>query len=340
MDLLITGGAGFIGSTIASAAIEAGHRPIILDNLVTGRREFTEGRAFYEGDIADTALVHRIIDENPDIAAVVHCAALIVVPQSVTQPGAYYRANVIGTLTLVETLLSRGVTDIVFSSSASIYEPDADFTVGESSGLNPLSPYARTKMMVEAILADLAVATDLRALSLRYFNPIGSDPAFRTGLQLRTPSHALGKLIEARETGRPFTITGGDYPTRDGTGIRDYVHVWDLAQAHVAALERFEQALDGERHAVINLGTGSGTTVRELVSAFEQVTGESMPVVEAPRRAGDSVGAFTRSDKASRLLDWSTRYSVTEGIAHTLEWFERRGAILPDLAAQERLARV
>ncbi len=332
MDILITGGAGFIGSTVASAAIEAGHRPVLLDDLSTGRREFAAGRTLYEGDIADTALVHRILDENPGISAVVHCAARIVVPESVAQPGAYYRTNVVGTLDLVETLLARGVRDVVFSSSASIYEPDADFTVDEQSALGPQSPYARTKAMVESILGDLAGASELRALSLRYFNPIGSDPSYRTGLQLRTPSHALGRLIEARETGVPFTITGTDYPTPDGTGIRDYVHVWDLARAHVAALERFETALDGASHAVLNLGTGRGTTVRELVAAFEDVTGERLPVIDAPRRPGDSVGAYTRSDRAARLLGWTTAYDVRDGIAHTLEWFARRGAVLPDLA--------
>lgn len=332
MDVLITGGAGFIGSTIASAAIDAGHRPVLLDDLSTGRREFTVGRVFYEGDIADTALLHRILDDHPGIAAVVHCAARIVVPESVARPAEYYRTNVASTLTLVETLLARGVTDLVFSSSASIYRPDDDLTVDESSALLPLSPYARTKLVVETMLADLAAATDLRALSLRYFNPIGADPALRTGLQLPAPSHALGKLIEARDSGRPFTITGDDFPTRDGSGIRDYVHVWDLATAHVAALERFDLALDGRDSAALNLGTGAGTTVRELVAAFEDVTGEPMPLTTAPRRPGDSVGAFTRSDRAARLLDWRAERGVRNGIADTLAWFDRRPDVLADLA--------
>lgn len=332
MDILVTGGAGFIGSTVVSAALDAGHRPVILDDLSTGRVEFTEGRTFYRGDIADAALVHRILDENPRIEAVVHCAARIVVPESVADPAGYYRANVFRTLDLVETLLSRGVRDLVFSSSASVYVPDEDFTVDEESGLGPSSPYARTKLMVEQILADLAAATELRALSLRYFNPIGADPQLRTGLQLAAPSHALGKLITSAETGEAFSLTGVDYPTADGTGIRDYVHVWDLARAHVAALERFDKALDGAGHGVINLGAGRGTTVRELVRTFEEVVGRPVPVVESPRRPGDSVGAYTRSDKAARLLDWTTERSVADGIADTLAWFERRREILPDLA--------
>jgi UDP-glucose 4-epimerase len=332
MDILITGGAGFIGSTIASAAIDAGHRPVVLDNLVTGRREFTEGRTFYEGDIADRALVHRILDENPGIAAVVHCAALIVVADSVARPLDYYRANVTKTLDLVETLVERGCTRLLFSSSASLYRPSDDFSVDESSALAPTSPYARTKLVVEGLLADAAAATDLGVLSLRYFNPIGADPQLRTGLQLAAPSHALGQLLDKHRAGQPFGLTGVDYPTRDGSGIRDYVHVWDLALAHVAALERFDTALDGDRCAAVNLGTGTGTTVRELVAAFEEVTGDRVDVVEHPRRPGDSAGAYTRSDKARRLLGWEAQRTVHQGIADSLAWFERRPSVLPDLA--------
>ena len=220
MKVLIAGGAGFIGSTIASCLLDAGHQPVILDNLVTGRREFCEGRPFYEGDIADPALLDRIFDEHPDITAVVHCAALIVVPESVERPVHYYRENVAKTLEFVDHLIGKGVTRLLFSSSASIYEPGEDFTVDEGSDLTALSPYARTKLIVEQMLGDITAATPLRVLSLRYFNPIGADPKMRTGLQLPAPSHALGKLIEAYRAERPFPVTGVDYPTRDGSGIR------------------------------------------------------------------------------------------------------------------------
>ncbi len=332
MDVLITGGAGFIGSTIASAAIDAGHRPVIVDNLVTGRAEFAADRAFYEGDIADRDLIERILDENPAIEAVIHCAALIVVPDSVADPIAYYRANVTKTLDLVETLAQRGITRLVFSSSASIYRAGADFTVDESSELAPTSPYARTKVVVEGMLEDIAAATGLRVLSLRYFNPIGADPQLRTGLQLRAPSHALGKLISARADGVAFQVTGDDYDTADGSGIRDYVHVWDLALAHVAALERFDDAVGADGYRVVNLGTGTGTTVLELVAAFERVTGEPLAVTRAPRRPGDQVGAYTRSELAHQLLGWRAERTLEEGIADTLTWFGRRGELLPDLA--------
>lgn len=335
MKVLIAGGAGFIGSTIGSCLLDAGHEPVILDNLVTGRREFCEGRPFYEGDIADPVVLDRIFADHPDIAAVVHCAALIVVPESVQHPIHYYRENVAKTLDFVDHLIGKGVTRLLFSSSASIYQPNDDFTVDEDSAINGMSPYARTKQMVEQMLADIAVATPMRVLSLRYFNPIGADPKMRTGLQVPTPSHALGKLIEAHRNGRPFPVTGVDYPTRDGSGIRDYVHVWDLADAHLRALETFDTLFRGEsRNTAINLGTGTGTTVLEFVEAFNAVTGPPVTVVPSPRRPGDQAGAYTRSTRAAELLGWRAEHTVTDGIRDTLAWFERRDEILPDLAGR------
>ncbi|MFC4010647.1 UDP-glucose 4-epimerase GalE [Nonomuraea purpurea] len=324
MRVLITGGAGYIGSTVASACLDAGISPVILDSLVTGRREFAQGRVFYEGDISDGALIDKIFAENPDIEAVVHCAALIVVPDSVADPIGYYRANVAKSLEFVDHLIRNGCTRMIFSSSASIYQAGEDHTVDEESPLDPQSPYARTKAVCEAMFADIAAGSPVKILSLRYFNPIGADPQMRTGLQLRRPSHALGKMIEAHEDRVPFRITGTHYPTRDGTGIRDYVHVWDLATAHVAALRRFDDLDAG----VINLGTGAGTTVRELADAFNRVVDRPIEVVEAPPRPGDVAGAFTRSDRAERLLGWRARYSIEEGIRHSLEWADVRGSRL------------
>jgi UDP-glucose 4-epimerase len=329
VKVLIAGGAGFIGSTIASACLDAGVTPVIVDNLVTGRREFTEGRIFYEGDISDAALIGKVFAEHPEITAAIHCAALIVVPESVSRPIHYYRENVSKTLEFAAALIEQGCRRLVFSSSAAIYRPGEDFTVDEQSSLEPLSPYARTKAMVEQMLADVTAAHDLSVLSLRYFNPIGADPALRTGLQLPSPSHALGKIISAYESGQPFTITGTDYPTRDGTGIRDYIHVWDLAQAHLAALDRFDQVLDGAHgHRAINLGTGTGTTVRELVAAFESAAGVTLPVVEVDRRPGDTVGAYTRSSLAYDLLGWKAQMSIEQGIRDSLCWSKKRPQVL------------
>lgn len=331
MKVLVSGGAGFIGSTIASACIDSGITPVILDSLVTGRREFTEGRVFFEGDIADGALIDRIFAEHPEIGAVVHCAALIVVPESVGDPLGYYEANVAKSLAFVSHLLRNGCGRLIFSSSASIYEPGADFSVDEDSGIDPQSPYARTKAICETMFADIAATQDIRVLSLRYFNPVGADPTMRTGLQLRRPSHALGKMIEALEEGTSFRITGTDYPTRDGSGIRDYVHVWDLATAHLAALRAFDTVLgDGRRSTAINLGTGTGTTVNELLEAFDSCVDTPLGVVRADRRPGDVAGAYTRSARARELLGWEPVYSLAEGIRHSLEWTAHRDRILTD----------
>ena len=326
MKVLIAGGAGFIGSTVASACSDAGISPVILDSMVTGRREFTAGHAFYQGDIADGPLIDRIFAEHPGIGAVIHCAALIVVPDSVADPVGYYRANVAGSLEFTAHLLRNGCPRLIFSSSAAIYRASEDLSVDEESAIDPQSPYARTKAMCEAMFADIAAAEPIRVLSLRYFNPIGADPKMRTGLQLRRPTHALGKMIQACDDGVPFQITGTDWPTRDGSGIRDYIHVWDLATAHVAALTRFD-ALPGPVTA-INLGTGTGTTVRELLAAFNRVGGHPVEAHEAPRRPGDVAGAFTRVGRAERLLGWRPRYDVAEGIRHSLQWAARRDEML------------
>jgi UDP-glucose 4-epimerase len=199
VKVLVAGGAGYIGSTVASACSDAGITPVILDSLVTGRREFTAGHAFYAGDIADGPLIDRVFAEHPDIDAVIHCAALIVVPDSVADPVRYYRENVAKSVAFAEHLLRNGARRLIFSSSAAIYRPGPDLAVDEDSPVDPQSPYARTKAMCEAIFADVAAATPLRVLSLRYFNPIGADPKMRTGLQLPSPTHALGKMIQAHE---------------------------------------------------------------------------------------------------------------------------------------------
>jgi UDP-glucose 4-epimerase len=179
------------------------------------------------------------------------------------------------------------------------------------------------------MFADIAASQPIRVLSLRYFNPVGADPKMRTGLQLRRPTHALGKIIQAYSDGDPFQITGTDWPTRDGSGIRDYVHVWDLAVAHVAAITRFD-ALPGPVN-VINLGSGSGTTVRELLAAFNQVADRPVEAREAARRPGDVAGAYARAGRAERLLGWRPQYGITEGIRHSLEWAALRGQILGDV---------
>jgi UDP-glucose 4-epimerase len=331
VKILVTGGAGYLGSITAKALEAAGHVPVVLDSLLTGPHAFVRDRIFYEGDVADRELVRRIVDEHPDLDATIHMAARIVVPESVEKPYEYYRDNVAKSLELFDQLVALGKPRVVFSSSASLYAITDEFEVREDDPLDPTSPYARTKRMIEQVLEDMAVATDLRAIMLRYFNPIGSDPDLESGIYAKEPSHVLGQLVMAARGRQPgFTITGTDLPTRDGTGIRDYLHVWDLARAHVRAVERFDRVIDtvGAPSVVINLGRGEGVTVRELVSAFERVSGRTLAITEAPPRPGDAVGAYANVDRSHALLDWQTELTLDEGIASALEWADRRLEVL------------
>ncbi|HAL15804.1 MAG TPA: UDP-glucose 4-epimerase GalE [Anaerolineaceae bacterium] len=334
MKFLITGGAGYIGSTIASAMEDSGHTPVILDNLSVGKREFTRGRSFYQADIADQTALETIFRDHPDISAVIHCAALAIVPESVERPYQYYRENVAKSLELFRTLNQLGCKRVLFSSSASIYDIVPGFMVTEDSPLNPSSPYARTKFMMEMVLRDFCAAYGMRGIALRYFNPIGADPKMRSGIHVERPSHVLGKLVDVALGNLPyFELTGVHWPTRDGSGIRDYIHVWDLAAAHLAAVTNFDAVFEragnpSDNYLVINLGTGRGVTVREIVTAFENVFGKKVPLREMPPRPGDVAGAYANADTAGRLLGWEATSSIEQGIASALKWGEVRKSIL------------
>ncbi len=334
MKFLITGGAGYIGSTVASALEDAGHTPIIIDSLVTGRVEFTKGRIFYQADIADAAALARIFADHPDIQACLHCAALIVVPESVSEPYLYYRENVAKSLELFMNLHRLDCDKVVFSSSAAIYGTVPGFMVTEESPLEPNSPYSRTKYMMEMVLSDYCQAYGMQGIALRYFNPIGADPQMRSGIHVKEPSHVLGKLVETALGINPeFHITGTEYETRDGTGIRDYIHIWDLARAHVLGLTDFDAVFaragnPENNYLVINLGTGHGVTVRELVTAFEKVYGRTIEKREMPPRPGDVAGAYANADTALRLLKWQAEFPIEQGIADALKWGQVRNQIL------------
>lgn len=327
MKVLITGGAGYIGSTVASACEDAGHEVVILDDFSTGRREFIGERVLYEGDIADSELLDKIFDEH-SIDAVVHCAAKIIVPESVAEPLTYYDNNVAKTVHLLAALQRNQVPRFLFSSSASIYAPDENFVVTEESPLQPGSPYARTKYLVELILEDFTKASDVRVLSLRYFNPIGTDPKLRSGQQLEKPSHVLAKLLEAWQNHDTFTVTGVEWPTRDGSGIRDFIHVWDLARAHVAALEHFDEATAQNPYEVFNIGTGNGVTVKELAASFEEISGDPLKVQFGPPRPGDVAGVYTVSSKAKDVLDWEATLTETEAVRDAITWLPKRKEML------------
>ena len=330
MKVLITGGAGYIGSTVANALEARGHTPVVLDSLVTGKMVFTKGKVFYQGDIADKQILKIIFEEHPDIFCTIHCAARIVVPESVEQPYLYYYENVCKSLELFKNLEVLGFPQVIFSSSASVYG-SVSGEVTEASPLLPDSPYARTKYMMEMVLKDLTTATNLRGISLRYFNPIGSDPDLRTGVHVEYPSHVLGKLVDTALGKLPtFLITGTNWPTRDGSGIRDYIHIWDLANAHVNAVEKFDDCLENanSRYVVLNLGTGRGVTVKELLGAFENVYGQAISKTDALPRPGDIEGAYANADLALRLIDWKSGLDLEDGIRTALAWGKKRKEIL------------
>lgn len=322
MKVLITGGAGYIGSTTAWALKDAGHEPIIFDSLVNGRREFAEAHTFYKGDIGDAGALRQVFKNHPDIEAVIHCAALIIVPESVSRPYEYYRENVSKSVEMFRTLCDVGCKTIVFSSSAAIYDIIPKFKVTESSPTRPNSPYSRTKLVMEFALEDFCNAYGMKGIALRYFNPVGADPKMRCGPYAKNATHLLNGLVEVALGKRPeFLITGTQFETRDGTGIRDYLHVWDLARAHVCAVEKAKSLFSNAGgYRVINLGTGDGTTVREFVTAFEKVWGKAIPKREAPPRPGDIAAYYADATLARELLGWKTELSLEQGIRDALTW--------------------
>ena len=329
MKVLVTGGAGYIGSTVCSALSDSGHSVVILDSLVKGEPTFMAGRTFYKGDISDQDILLRILDEHPDVSAVIHCAARIVVPESVKHPYLYYKENVSKSLEFFRNLSRENINKIVFSSSASIYEATSGIMVTEQSIIKPINPYARTKLAIELVLEDFCIAYGMKAISLRYFNPIGADPKMRSGPYDQSPTHIFGKLLSVSNGEQSFfEITGYEWPTRDGTGIRDYVHIWDLSLAHVKAIENFDTIVNGESSFVpINLGTGTGTTVMEFIKSFEEVRGVEIKKKKSIPRPGDSAGVFASNERAKILLDWTPRMSLEQGIADGIKWSNKKSSV-------------
>lgn len=330
MKVLVVGGAGYIGSTICSALAEAGHKPVILDSLVKGRYEFTEGHIFYKGDIADKEILKKIWSEQGVIDCAIQLAAFISVPESVSYPYEYYQNNVAKGIEFFHYLNDLGCKNIIFSSSASVYGNSKEMQVTEEYPVSPESPYAKTKAMTEQILKDYSVAYGMNVIALRYFNPIGVDPKFRSGSFIENPSHLLGILLQALQSeDKQMTITGVDYQTRDGSAIRDYIHVWDLALAHISAVEKIVGEKDEQgTFEIVNIGRGDGVTVKEFVNAFEQVVGEKLNILEGPPRDGDVAGAYAVCDKARNYLGWKTRFTIEQAIRDALIWEERKKNIL------------
>jgi UDP-glucose 4-epimerase len=277
----------------------------------------------YVGDFADDDILDAIIAEHGDLDLVVHCAGRTVVADSVADPVGYYDVNVSRTVQLVASLTRRGVSRLIFSSSAAVYGTAPDRVISEETTALPANAYGRGKLIVEQMLTDVCAGTPLSALSLRYFNPIGTDPQRRTGPYDSRGGDVMSRLLEAAATGAPFTINGNDWPTEDGTPVRDFVHVWDVARAHVIAAHRWPLG-EGSAHEVINLGSGHGTTVRQLAEIFNSVAPRPVEIRYAGRRQGDIAGGWTAIEKAARLLGYGAERTVEDGVRDAIAWAGQR----------------
>jgi UDP-glucose 4-epimerase len=321
VKVLVTGGAGFIGSTVALALRDNGDDPVLLDDLSTGDPAFLRTFPHYVGDIADAPLVRRILQEHASIAVTVHCAARTVVAESVEQPLEYYTANVGKTVQFLDALITGGCTRVVFSSTAAVYGTTVTRLITEDSPARPETPYARTKAMVEQILTDVCATTPLTAVSLRYFNPLGCDPGLRSGPVHPPSALAIQALIDAAASDRPFRINGNDWDTADGTPLRDFVHVWDVALAHVAVVHNWPTTA---RHEIVNVGSGVGTTVRQLAEVFNRLVETPVAIEYGERRAGDVVGGYTSTERARTLFGWVPTRTVEDAVTDALRWAEHR----------------
>src|SRR5437870_2913834 len=322
MRVLVTGGAGYIGSHTAKVLARSGFEPIVLDNLSTGHRGAVKWGPLVEGDISDSELIREVI-ETHRIQAVVHFAGLAYVGESVRRPRQYFETNVSGTLKLLDAMADMWVKHVVFSSSCATYGIPASVPIREDQLQNPINPYGESKRMVERILAWYGEAYGLRWTALRYFNAAGADPDGELGEKHSPETHLIPLAIQAALGEKPaLEIYGTDYLTPDHTAIRDYTHVRDLAEAHVTALRHM---LKSPENAAVNLGTGKGHSVRQVVAAVERVSGRRVLVREAQRRPGDPPELVADPAKARELLGWKPRHSSLENIVQTAwNWHNSR----------------
>jgi UDP-glucose 4-epimerase len=319
MSILITGGAGYIGSHMAHHLIEAGEEIVVLDNLSTGvEQNLPRGIAFVRGDIADQALVSKLMQTH-GVDSVIHFAGSIVVPESVEKPLEYYANNTSGARSLIETAIRQGVGNFIFSSTAAVYGTPKVLPVSEDSPTIPDSPYGRSKLMTEWMLQDAAAAHPLKFGILRYFNVAGGDPKGRTGQSTPRATHLIKRACQVA-TGQVshLTIFGTDYDTPDGTGVRDYIHVSDLVDIHQCVLNHLRK---GGESLLINCGYGRGFSVRQVAATVERVAGQKLAIEEAPRRPGDMASVVANTAKLSKVLGWKPKYDDLDTIVTTaLNW--------------------
>jgi UDP-glucose 4-epimerase len=316
--ILVTGGAGYIGSHLVRMLTGAGQSVVVLDNLSTGFADAVKGAELVVGDTGDKALVSRLLNEH-EVETVIHFAAHTIVPESVENPLKYYGNNTCCTRNLLECCSAANVKHFIFSSTAAVYGIPEGPECTEESPLSPINPYGTSKLMSEMMLRDLGKATDMRHVILRYFNVAGSDPDAQIGQSTESATLLIKVAAEVAVGKRErLFVFGTDYPTPDGTGVRDYIHVDDLADAHVKALEYLRQGGDS---VTLNCGYGHGFSVREVIDAVNRVNGSPIKVKEEPRRAGDPPALIAKADKARSLLNWEPRYDDLDFIVKTsLEW--------------------
>ncbi|OSQ42856.1 UDP-glucose 4-epimerase GalE [Thalassospira sp. MCCC 1A01428] len=321
MTVLVTGGAGYIGSHAALALLDAGRKVVVLDNLSQGYRwAVPAGAAFVEGDCGDIELVSRVIREH-DVTAIMHFAGSIIVPESVVYPLDYYYNNTVNSRALAQAAVDNKVKHFIFSSTAGVYGEPEKTPILEDFPSKPISPYGTSKMMTEKMLQDASVAHDMNFVALRYFNVAGADPKGRAGQTSRKATHLIKIASQAASGVRShLDVYGDDYPTQDGTCIRDYIHVSDLANAHVLALEYLE---NGGESDVMNCGYGRGFSVYEVIDAVKRVSGNDFTVNLAERRAGDPAALIAGADRISQKLQWTPEYNDLDTIvSHALAWEE------------------
>lgn len=318
--VLVVGGAGYIGSHTCLDLANKGYRPVVFDNFSNGHREFVKWGPAEEGDIRDRARLDEVLAKHKP-AAILHFAALIEVGESVKDPVSFYENNVIGTLTLLSAAQAAGINAFVFSSTCATYGLPQSVPLDETHRQVPINPYGRTKYIVEQALADYDQYKSLRSVILRYFNAAGADFEGRVGEWHQPETHAIPLAIDAALGRRQgFKVFGSDYETRDGTCVRDYIHVLDLADAHVRAVEYL---LKGGESIALNLGTGTGTTVKELLGAIEDVSQRPFPVEYIGRREGDSHTLVANNDKARDVLGWVPQYNLSQIIQSAWNWHSR-----------------
>ena len=321
MTVLVTGGAGYIGSHMVLRLIDAGEDVIVLDNLVTGFDWAVDGRArLVVGNAGDADLVAGILAKNA-VESIIHFAGSVVVPESVTDPLKYYRNNTAVSRSLLEAAVTGGVKHFIFSSTAAVYGMTGLDPVSEEVPLNPLSPYGKRKLMTEMMLADVAAAHPITYGVLRYFNVAGADPGGRVGQSTSGATHLIKVAAQAALGQRDKVgIFGTDYPTRDGTGIRDYIHVSDLAEAHALLLGYLRK---GGASTTMNCGYGQGFSVREVIQTVREVTGADFVAEELPRRPGDPASVVARADKVRQVLGWVPKHDQLPGIVGDAIRWER-----------------